>query len=109
MEIYLKIKIRNIRQKKYVAVEDPKLHKIDRVNFFLQCVFFQQKKLKTKNFATKLIQFKTNLAENRLLVDEDDEKHGIMIVTKKNDAKFNFLIVQVSEVVYELHINFQKG
>ena len=36
---------------------------------------------------------------------DDDEKHGIMIVTKKNDAKFNFLIVQVSEVVYELHIN----
>ena len=28
---------------------------------------------------------------------------------KKNDAKFNFLIVQVSEVVYELHINFRKG
>ena len=40
---------------------------------------------------------------------DDDEKHAIMIVTKKNDAKFNFLIVQVSEVVYELHINFRKG
>ena len=39
----------------------------------------------------------------------DDEKHGIMIVTKKNDARFNFLIVHVSEVVYELHINFRKG
>ena len=37
---------------------------------------------------------------------DDEEKHGIMIVTKKNDAKFHFLIVQVSEVVYELHINF---
>ena len=32
-----------------------------------------------------------------------------MIVVKKNYAKFNFLIVQVSEVVYELHINFRKG
>ena len=40
---------------------------------------------------------------------DDDEKHGIMIVTKKNDAKFNFFIVQVSDVVYELHINFRKG
>ena len=37
------------------------------------------------------------------------EKNEVMINTKKNDAKFNFLIVQVSEVVYELHINFQKG
>ena len=43
LEIYLKIKRRNIRQKKYVAVEDPKLHKIDRVNFFLQFVFFPKK------------------------------------------------------------------
>ena len=40
--------------KKYVAVEDPKLHKIDAVNFFLQCVIFP-KKLKTKNFETKKI------------------------------------------------------
>ena len=40
---------------------------------------------------------------------DDDEKHGIMIVTKKNEAKLNFLIVQVSEVVYELQINFRKG
>ena len=32
-----------------------------------------------------------------------------MLVTKKNDAKFTFLIVEVSEVVYELHINFRKG
>ena len=40
---------------------------------------------------------------------DDDEKHGIIIVRKKNNAKFNFLIVQVSEVVYELHINFRKG
>ena len=29
--------------------------------------------------------------------------------TKKRDANFNFLIGQVSEVVYELHINFRKG
>ena len=43
MEIYLKIKVQNIRQKKYVVIEDPKLHKIDSVNFFLQCVFFQKK------------------------------------------------------------------
>ena len=35
---------------------------------------------------------------------DDDEKHGIMMVTKKNDAKFNFLIVQVSEVVDELQL-----
>ena len=34
--------------KKYVAVEDPKLHKIDRVNFFLQYVFFPKKNLKQK-------------------------------------------------------------
>ena len=38
--------------KKYVAVEEQ--YKIESVNFFLQCVFFQ-KKLKTKNFETKQI------------------------------------------------------
>ena len=66
----MEIKIGNMRKKKYVAVEDLKLHKIDTVNFFLQCVFFP-KKLKTKNFETvKLIQFKTKLAESRLLVIE---------------------------------------
>ena len=54
MEIYLEIKIRNIRQKKYVAVKGPKLHKIDAVNFFLQCIFFL-KKIKTKNFEKKKI------------------------------------------------------
>ena len=43
LEIYLIIKMRNFRQKKYVAVEDPKLHKIGPVNFFLQCVFFPKK------------------------------------------------------------------
>ena len=49
LEIYLKIKIRNIRQKKYVVIEDPKLQKIDQLNFFLQCVFFP-KKIKNKKF-----------------------------------------------------------
>ena len=40
------IKIQNFRQKKYVAVEDPKLHKTGPVNFFLQCV----KKIKNQKF-----------------------------------------------------------
>ena len=35
--------------KKNVAVEEPKLHKTDRVNFFLQCVFFS-KKIKNQKF-----------------------------------------------------------
>ena len=43
-----------MRQKKYVAVEDPELHKTDPVSFFLGCVFFQ-KKIKPKNFETKKI------------------------------------------------------
>ena len=54
LEIYLEIKIRNIRQKKYVAVKDPKLHKIDPVNFSAMRIF-SKKKLKTKNFETKKI------------------------------------------------------
>ena len=37
------MKVRDIRQKKYVAVEDSKVHEIDPVNFFLQCVFFPTK------------------------------------------------------------------
>ena len=39
-------------QKKYAAVEDPKLHKIGPVNFFLQCVFFP-KKIKNQIFETE--------------------------------------------------------
>ena len=38
-----------MRKKKYVAVEDLKLHKIDPVNFFLQCIFFP-KKIKNQKF-----------------------------------------------------------
>ena len=55
--------MRNFRQKKkYAAVEDPKLHKIGPVNFF-------SKKIKNQKFWNrKLIQFKTKLAESRLLV-----------------------------------------
>ena len=68
LEIYLKIKIRNIRQKKYVAVQNPKLHKIDWVNLFLQCVFFPKKIKNQKFWNRKLIQFKTKLAESGLLV-----------------------------------------
>ena len=40
---------------------------------------------------------------------DDDEKNWNNNSYEKNDAKFNFLIVQVSKVVYELHINFWKG
>ena len=58
----------NFRQKKYVAVEDPKLHKTGPVNFFLQCVFFPKKIKNQKFWNRKLIQFKTKLAESRLLV-----------------------------------------
>ena len=35
--------IEDSQKKKYVAVEDPKLYKIDNVNFFLQCVLFPKK------------------------------------------------------------------
>ena len=59
LEIYLEIKIRNIRKKKYVAVKDPKLHKIDTVNFFCNTYYFK-KKLKTKNFEKK----KVNTVQN---------------------------------------------
>ena len=34
--------------KKYVAVKDPELHKIDPVNFFLQCIFFLKKIINKK-------------------------------------------------------------
>ena len=60
--------MRNFRQKKYVAVEDPKLHEIGPVNFFLQCVFFPKKIKNQKFWNRKLIQFKTKLADSRLLV-----------------------------------------
>ena len=62
-EIYLEIKIRNIRQKKYVAVKDQKLHnlqKIDPVNFFLQCIFFL-KKIKNKKFWKEKNQYSSKL------------------------------------------------
>ena len=61
-------------KKKYVAVEDSKLHKIARVNFFLQCVFFPKKITNQKFWNRKLIQFKTKLAESRLLVIEENLK-----------------------------------
>ena len=47
-------------QKKYVAVEDPKLHKIDPVNLFLQCVFLQ-KKIKNKKFWNEENQYSLKL------------------------------------------------
>ena len=60
LEIYLEIKIRNIRQIKYVAVKDPKLHKIDPVNFFLQYIFFL-KKIKNKKFWKEENQYSLKL------------------------------------------------
>ena len=55
-------------KKKNAAVEDPKLHKIGLVNFFPQCIFFPKKIKNQKFWNRKLIQFKTKLAESRLLV-----------------------------------------
>ena len=60
LKIYLEIRIRNIRQKKYVAIEDPKLQKIDPVIFFLQCVFFP-KKIKNKKFWNEENQYSLKL------------------------------------------------
>ena len=57
-------------QKKYVAVEDLKLHKIDQVNFFLQCAFFPKIIKNQKFWNRKLIQFKTKLAESRRKLSE---------------------------------------
>ena len=51
--------MRNIGKKKiYVAVEDPKLHKIDRVNFFLQYVFFPKQIKNQKFWNRKLIHWR---------------------------------------------------
>ena len=65
LEIYLKIKIRNIRQKKYVAAEDRKLHKIDPLHFFLQCVFFP-KKIKNKKFWNEENQYSLKLNSSKV-------------------------------------------
>ena len=78
--------MRNFRQKKYVAVEDPKLHKIGPVNFFLQCVFFPKKIANQKFWNRKLIQLKTKLAESRLLVIEKIWNFALLWGTTKNSS-----------------------